>query len=345
MAPTLAELARRFGGEIRGDGSRAIAAVAPLERAEAQELAYVVGAEYCAALASTRAGAVLMPPALASVFAGTAWLVEEPRLVFAQVASLLHPRPTFVGGIHPTAAVAAGADCATSAYIDAHAVVAAGARIGERVFVGAGSYIGTGTIVGDDCHLAPRVTLLADCRIGARCIFQSGAVIGADGFGYARTGARWVKIPQLGRVIIGDDVEIGANTTVDRGALSDTVIGNGVKLDNLIQIAHNVQIGDDTAMAACVGVAGSARIGRRCTVGGGAGILGHLAIADDVQITATSLVSKSIDTAGEYSSTLPALPAATWRKTVARLRHLDELARRIKSLEQTISQFIKRKGP
>ena len=345
MAATLAELARRFGGEIRGDAARAIAAVAPLERAGAQELAYVVGAEYRTALGATRAGAVLMPPALASAFAGTAWLVDEPRLVFAQVASLLHPRPTFAGGAHPTAAVAADAVCAPSAFIDAHAVVAAGARIGERVFVGAGSYVGAGAVVGDDSYLAPRVTVLADCRIGERCLFHSGAVIGSDGFGYARAGAHWVKIPQLGRVVIGDDVEIGANTTVDRGALGDTVIGNGVKLDNLIQIAHNVQIGDDTAMAACVGVAGSARIGRRCTVGGGAGILGHLAIADDVHITATSLVSKTIEQSGEYSSTLPALPAAAWRKTVARLRHLDELARRMKSLEQKISQLIQRKSP
>ena len=344
MGATLAELARRFGGEIRGDASRAIAAVAPLDRAQAQELAYVVGAEYRAALNATRAGAVLMSPALASAFAGTAWLVDEPRLVFAQVANLLHPRPTFAGGVHPTAAVAADAECAASAFIDAHAVVAAGARIGERVFVGAGCYVGAGTVIGDDSYLAPRVTVLADCRIGVRCIFQSGAVIGADGFGYAHAGTRWVKIPQLGRVVIGDDVEIGANTTVDRGALSDTVIGNGVKLDNLIQIAHNVQIGDDTAMAACVGVAGSARIGRRCTVGGGAGILGHLAIADDVHITATSLVSKTIEAAGEYSSTMPALPASAWRKTVARLRHLDELARRIKSLEQKISQLIQRKS-
>lgn len=345
MAATLAELARRFGGEIRGDASRAIAAVAPLERAQAQELAYVVGAEYRAALAATQAGAVLMPHALAREYSGTAWVVDEPRLVFAQVANLLHPRPSFTGGVHPSATVATDANCAASAYIDAQAVIAAGARIGERVFVGAGSFVGAGTMVGDDSYLAPRVTILADCRLGARCIVQAGAVIGSDGFGYARAGARWTKIPQLGRVIIGDDVEIGANTTVDRGALGDTVIGNGVKLDNLIQIAHNVHIGDDTAMAACVGVAGSAHIGRRCTVGGGAGILGHLSLADDVHVTATSLVSKTIDAAGEYSSTLPALPASAWRKTVARLRHLDELARRIKSLEQKISQLIERKHP
>lgn len=344
MAATLAELVRRFGGEVRGDASRAIAAVAPLERAQAQDLAYVVGVEYRAALNATRAGAVLMSPGLASAFAGTAWLVDEPRLVFAQVASLLHPRPTFAGRVHPSAAVATDAHCAASAYIDAHVVVAAGAHLGERVFVGAGSYIGADVHIGDDTYLAPRVTVLADCRIGARCIFHPGAVIGSDGFGYARAGARWLKIPQLGRVVIGDDVEVGANTTVDRGALGDTVIGNGVKLDNLIQIAHNVQIGDDTAMAACVGVAGSARIGRRCTVGGGAGILGHLEIADDVHITATSLVSKTIDTAGEYSSTVPALPASSWRKTVARLRHLDELARRIKSLEHKISHLIQRKS-
>lgn len=344
MAATLAELARRFGGEIRGDASRAIAAVAPLERAQAQELAYAVNAAYRAALGTTRAGAVLMPRELAPAYAGTAWLVDEPRLVFAQVANLLHPRPAFTGGVHPSATVAADATCAASAYIDAQAVVATGARIGERVFVGAGSYVGAGAFIGDDSYLAPRVTVLAHCRIGVRCFLQTGAVIGSDGFGYARAGSGWTKIPQLGRVVIGDDVEIGANTTVDRGALGDTVIGNGVKLDNLIQIAHNVQIGDDTAMAACVGVAGSARIGRRCTVGGGAGILGHIAVADDVHIMATSLVSKTIEAAGEYSSTMPVQPAAAWRKTVARLRHLDELARRIKSLEQTISQLIQRKS-
>lgn len=344
MAVTLAELASRFGGEVRGDASLTISAVAPLERAQAQELAYVVGAEYRAALVATRAGAVLMPRALHASFNGTAWLVDEPRLVFAQVAAILHPLPRFNGGVHATAVVADGVRRGASAYIDAHAVVAAGVHLGERVFIGAGSYVGEGVTIADDSYLAPRVTILAGARIGARCVFQAGAVIGSDGFGYARAGARWTKIPQLGRVLIGDDVEIGANTTVDRGALSDTVIGNGVKLDNLIQIAHNVQIGEDTAMAACVGIAGSARIGRRCTIGGGVGILGHLSIADDVHITATSLVSKTIDTAGEYSSTLPALPASVWRKTVARLRHLDELARRIKSLEQKISQLIQRKS-
>jgi len=219
-------------------------------------------------------------------------------------------------------------------------VIEAEAEIGESVYVGPGCFVGAGARLGAGTRLTANVTVAHDCVLGERCTAHPGAVIGSDGFGYARDGERWVTVPQLGRVVIGNDVDVGANTTIDRGALDDTVIADGVKLDNLIQIAHNVQIGEHTAMAGCVGVAGSAVIGKRCMIGGGAGIAGHLTIVDDVHVTGTSLISGSVAQAGIYSSAISAEEAARWRRNAARLRHLDELARRVQAMEEKLERLI-----
>ena len=340
MTFTVAELARRCNARVRGDGNITITGAAILETAGPADIAYVTSAKYHQHLATTRAGAVILASADEGLYTGTALIADNPRLCFARIASLLHVRAKFSAGTHPTAVVDKRAALAPSAWIGAHAVVGPGTVIGNNVFIGPGCYLGENARIEEDCYLAARVTVNDQCAIGKRCIVHPGAVIGSDGFGYANDGEAWVKVPQLGRVIIGDDVEIGANTTIDRGALGDTVIGNGVKLDNLIQIAHNVQIGEHTAIAACVGIAGSAIIGKRCMIGGGAGILGHLQIADDVQITATSLVSGSIYKPGAYSSTMPVEPVNQWRKNVARFRRLDDIARRFKKLEQKIQQIF-----
>jgi UDP-3-O-[3-hydroxymyristoyl] glucosamine N-acyltransferase len=217
-------------------------------------------------------------------------------------------------------------------------VIEQGVRLGERVSIGAGSFVGSGCDLGVGTRLWSNVTLYPDVRLGKRVRVNAGAVIGAPGFGFAEDGGRWVRIPQVGRVLIGDDVDVGANTTIDRGAIGDTVIENGVILDNLIQIAHNVHIGENTAIAGCTAIAGSVRIGRRCRIAGGVGITGHLSIADDVVVTAMSLVIKSITRPGVYSSGLPLQPNRQWRRSMVRLQQLDELARRIDELEKTVQR-------
>lgn len=344
MAVTLAELVRRFGGDVRGDTAVAIVGVAALDRAGAGDVAYIVDAKYQDRLMSTGAGVLILPRTNVPTIDRTLWLVDDPRVTFAQVAAFFHPAPAFAAGVHASAIVAADAHIPASCFIGPHCTVESGVRFGAGVYVGPGCHIGRGTQIGADSRLVARVTVLHDCVIGARAILSPGAVVGGDGFGYAQVSRRWLKIPQIGRVVIGDDVEVGANTTIDRGALGDTVIGNGVKLDNQIQVAHNVQIGDDTAIAGCVGIAGSAVIGRRCTIGGGTGIVGHIAIADDVHVQGMSMVTHDLTEAAIYSSAMPALPAGEWRRAVARLRRLDEWSRRLKLVEQQIQQFFQRKS-
>jgi UDP-3-O-[3-hydroxymyristoyl] glucosamine N-acyltransferase len=269
-------------------------------------------------------------------------LTPQPYLYYARVAQWLNPPPEAVAGIHPSATVDAES-IAKSASIGAQMWIGRGTQIGENVIIGANCSIGEGVVISAGTRLAAQVTVYADCRIGARCIVHSGAVIGADGFGFAReTTGEWVKIPQTGRALIGDDVEIGANTTIDRGALGDTVIGNGVKLDNQIQIAHNVKIGDHAALAGCVGVAGSTTIGARCSIGGAAMIQGHLTLADDVTVTTGTLVTKSISRAGTYSGANPFLKHADWLKNFAHLRHLDAMADKIRALEQRLATLEKK---
>ena len=340
MELRLDQIVARFGGEIVGAGDTLISRIGTLEHAGPGDLAFLANPKYRHQLATTRAGAVIMAPPAADRPAA-AILTPQPYLYYARVAQWLNPLPEPVPGVHASAVVEG--EVAATASVGPHAWIGAGAKIGDRVVIGANCSIGAGVEIGADTRLAANVAIYPGARLGARCLLHSGAVIGADGFGFAReSSGAWVKIPQVGRVLIGDDVEIGAGTTIDRGALGDTVLGDGVKLDNQIQVGHNVRIGAHTAMAGCVGIAGSAVIGARCTVGGAAVILGHLNIADDVNISAGTLVSKSINSAGTYSGTVPFLEHDEWLKNFSRLRHLDAMADKIRALEQRLAALEKK---
>jgi UDP-3-O-[3-hydroxymyristoyl] glucosamine N-acyltransferase len=260
-------------------------------------------------------------------------VAPNPYATYARIATLLHPAPGFAAGCHPSAVVEAGAAVEPTAWIGAQAFVAAGATIGPRAFIGPGSVVLSGATIGADSRLVARVTVCEGVRLGRRCVVQPGAVIGADGFGFAPDDGAYITVPQVGSVTIGDDVDVGANTTIDRGALGDTVIAEGVKIDNLVQVGHNVRIGAHTVVAACTGISGSTVIGRRCMLGGMVGVVGHLEICDDVAITGRTMVSSSIHRPGVYSSGLPADEAPRFRRNVARFQKLDELARRVRRLE------------
>ncbi|HQT00147.1 MAG: UDP-3-O-(3-hydroxymyristoyl)glucosamine N-acyltransferase [Hydrogenophilales bacterium 16-64-46] len=339
MSATLAELVARFGGELVGDGQTRIDQVAPLTRATANQIGFVAQQKYLAQLTQTRAGAVILPLDARDASPLPRILTANPYLYFARVSAWLNPVPRPPAGVHPRATVAAGADIAADASIAAGAVIAAGAQVGPRSVIGANCVLGEGARVGEDCLLYANVTIYHGCEIGDRAILHSGCVIGADGFGFAPNEGGWEKIPQIGRVLIGDDVEIGANTTIDRGALEDTVIEDGVKLDNQIQVAHNVVIGAHTAIAACTGIAGSAKIGRHCTIGGAAMIFGHIEIADGTRISTNTLITKSLPNPGTYTSALPFSEHETWQKNAVHMRNLDKLVKRVKALEQKIGEL------
>lgn len=329
MALTLGELAEHIGGKVAGDPDCIITGVATLQNARPGDITFLANRRYRRYLTTTAASATILAPCDGKLYRGNAVFVDEPYVGYARAAAILHPQPSFVPGVHPAAVIAADCQVPESAFIGAAAVIEARVIIGDNVWIGPGCVVGPDVTLGEDCRLAANVTVCSGVTLGRRTVVHPGAVIGADGFGLANAGGTWIKVPQLGGVVIGDDVEIGANTTIDRGALDDTIIGDGVKLDNQIQIAHNVRIGDHTAVAACVGIAGSTKIGERCTIGGGAGIIGHLEIADDVHITAMSFVTRSIPRAGLYSSGMPAEPNGIWRRNIARLRHLDDTVRRL----------------
>jgi UDP-3-O-[3-hydroxymyristoyl] glucosamine N-acyltransferase len=330
----LSELAQRVGGSIEGDGDRELHGVATLANAGPSQLSFFVNRRYRRQLAETGAGAVVLAPADRELFAGSRLIADNPYLAFARAAAVLHPAPLPAPGVDPTATIHPHARLGQGVAVQAHAVIEGGVRLGDGVQIGAGCYLGEGVVVGAGTRLAPRVTLLAGTQVGARCLIHPGAVLGADGFGLANDRGMWVKVPQLGRVVVGDDVEIGANTTIDRGALDDTLIGNGVKLDNLIQVAHGVRIGDHTAIAACVGISGSTVIGRHCVIGGGVGFVGHLEICDRVTVTGMSMVAQSITRPGVYSG-IPAEETRRWRRNIGRFHQLDELARRLTRLERS----------
>ncbi|WP_240096958.1 UDP-3-O-(3-hydroxymyristoyl)glucosamine N-acyltransferase [Thermomonas flagellata] len=321
------ELARRFGLDLQGE-DRALDGVATLARAGATQLAFLANPRYRAQLAQTRAGAVVLRATDAAGFAGSALIARDPYAAFARIAALFEPRPARPPGIHPSAVVDPSAQVDPSAHVGAHVAVGARSRIGPGCVVGPGCVIGEDCELGEGCELVARVTLVTRVRLGRRVLVHPGAVLGADGFGIAMDQGQWLKVPQLGGVVVGDDCEIGANTTIDRGALDDTVLEQDVRLDNQIQIAHNVHIGAHTAMAGCAAVAGSARIGRHCLIGGGAGILGHLELCDRVVVTAMSLVTHSIREPGEYSSGTPLMENRRWRRSAARFKQLDRIARR-----------------
>jgi len=299
---TLGEIVQRLGGRVAGDPQTLVHQVASLEGAAPQHISFFTGSRYRAQLAATRAGAVILGPEAERETTLPRIVAQNPYAYFARLSQLFNPLVVQAPGVH------------------ASAVVAKSAKLGARVSIGAGCAIGERVTIGDDSVLYPRVVVYPGCSIGARAIVHGGAVIGADGFGIAEDEGRWVKIPQIGAVRIGDDVEIGANTTIDRGAIEDTVIEEGVKLDNQIQVGHNVRIGAHTAIAGCTGIAGSADIGRHCTIGGAAIILGHLRIADHVNISAGTLISRSILKPGTYTGVYPFDEHSSWARAAAQLR-------------------------
>jgi len=347
VSSTLGSIVEALGGSLVGDPAIRIGRLAPLGNAGPADLAFLSQARYAAQLQTSRAAAVIVTPALLAQAQqrGACIVTDDPYLYFARLTQWwkAQHQPWPAPRIHPSAVVDEQAVIGAGVDIGALAVVEAGARIGDGVRIGAHSVLGAGASVGAATVLHARVTVGAHCVIGQRCIVHPGAVIGADGFGFAPHQGRWIKIEQLGSVQIGDDVEIGANTCIDRGALEDTVIEDGVKLDNLIQIGHNVRIGKHSALAGCVGVAGSATIGAGCTVGGGAGILGHLSLADGVHISSFSLVTRSIQRPGQYTGVFPIDDNAAWEKNAASLKQLNRLRERIKALEQTIEQAPQKK--
>jgi UDP-3-O-[3-hydroxymyristoyl] glucosamine N-acyltransferase len=320
MRVTIADILAHLGGECAGDAALVIDRIATLDAATPSSIGFLANPRYRAHLATTRAGCVIVGPALRDEAAarGAAIVTPDPYLYYARLSQwwLARLRPADQRGVHP------------SAVVDASAIIDPSASIGPLACIGAGASIGAETRIG------ARVVVAHGCHIGERCILHPGAVIGADGFGFAPTQGRWEKIEQLGGVRIGNDVEIGANTCIDRGAIDDTVIEDGVKLDNLVQIGHNVRIGAHTAMAGCAGVAGSARIGAHCTLGGGAMVLGHLDLADHVHVSAATTITRSIREPGQYSGVFPFDDNAAWEKNAATLRQLHALRDRLRALEK-----------
>ncbi len=339
MGTTLAALAVRHGCELRGDPDVIVDHVATLVTAGPGALTFLANPQYRTQLAATRAGVVVLSGEFAAECPTACLVSGNPYLSYACMAAELHPPPPPCAGIAPGASVATGARLGAGTQVDAGVVIGAQAVIGERVVICANAVIGAGCVIGDDSRIMAGVILGDRVHIGCRTIIHPGAVIGADGFGNARgPGGVWTKVPQLGSVVIGDDVEIGALTSVDRGTIGDTVIGNGVRLDNQIQIGHNATIGDHTAMAAQAGVAGSTQIGARCIIGGRVALAGHLKVADDVVITGGANITHSITGPGLYSGAIPADEARQWRKNAVRFGQLDQLARRLRELEAVIRE-------
>ncbi|MGN8135316.1 UDP-3-O-(3-hydroxymyristoyl)glucosamine N-acyltransferase [Paraburkholderia sp. 22099] len=354
MAFTLEDIVQRFGGEVVGEGSQRVGSLAPLDQAGPDQLAFLANPKYLSQVETTRAGAVLINAddlaKLASRDARNFIVTPNPYAYFARVAQTFIDlaSPKAVPGVHPSATIDPSAQIAASAVIGPHVTVEAGAVIGENVRLDANVVIGCGTRIGAGSHLYPNVSVYHGCTLGERVIVHAGAVIGSDGFGFApdfvgegdaRTGS-WVKIPQVGGVSIAADVEIGANTTIDRGAMADTIIEECVKIDNLVQIGHNCKVGAYTVIAGCAGIAGSTTIGRHCMIGGAVGIAGHVTLADHVVVTAKSGVSKSLLKPGVYTSAFPAVNHADWNRSAALLRNIDKLRDRIKALENAAADKL-----
>ncbi len=329
---TLAEIVAKLGGEAVGEANTPLTGVATLDSAGPGEIAFLTNPRYRTRLATTRAGAVILGPGDRDAATIPYIVSDNPYAYYARTVALFHPLEPVRPGIHPFAQVDGDANVDADAQIDAFAVISAGARVGAGARIGSHCTLGRNVSVGADSMLYPRVTIYDGCTVGARAIIHSGAVIGADGFGMARDAGRWVKIPQVGAVRIGDDVEIGANTAIDRGALDDTVIEDGVKLDNLVQVAHNCVIGAHTVIAGCSGVSGSVTIGKHCMIGGGVGFVGHITVCDHVTVSAYAFITKSITEPGTYSAGFPFMPHAQWLRNAVHLRRLDELARTVRAL-------------
>ena len=327
---TLNEIVARLGGEAVGEAATPITGVGTIDSAGPGEITFLSNPKYRARLAGTRAGAVILGPGDRGAATIPCIVTDNPYAYYARAVTLFHPEEALNPGIHPFAQIEASANVDAYAEIGAFVVIGARASVARGAKIGAHCVIGAGVSIGEDTRLNPRVTIYHDCEIGKRCVLHSGAVIGADGFGMARDAGAWVKIPQVGRVRIGDDVEVGANTTIDRGALDDTVIGEGVKLDNQIQVGHNCVIGAHTVIAGCTGISGSVTVGRDCLIGGGVGLVGHITICDRVTISGFSLITKSITEPGTYTSAMPFMPHAEWLRNAVHLRRLDEIARQLR---------------
>jgi UDP-3-O-[3-hydroxymyristoyl] glucosamine N-acyltransferase len=321
---TLREIVAKLGGEAVGEVAQPLTGVATLDSAGPTHITFLANPKYRSRLPGTRAGAVILGPRDRDAATLPRIIAGNPYAYYARTVALFNPEPPWRPGIHPFAQVDASVRLDASAQIDAFAVVGERAEIGAGVRIGPHCVVAAGVSIGAGTRLHAHVTIYEGCILGARCLVHSGVVIGADGFGHAPDDGRWVKIPQVGGVRIGDDVEIGANTTIDRGALDDTVLGEGVKLDNQIQVGHNCVIGAHTVVAGCTGISGSAKIGRHCIIGGGVGIVGHVELCDGVTISGFSLVTKSILQPGTYTSGSPLMPHAAWLRNAAHLRHLDE---------------------
>jgi len=344
MSIRLEQLVERLGGQLKGDAQISVTGIAPLDAATASHVTFLSNTRFRQQAESTQAAALILSEAddlALTGYQGARIVTKNPYAYFARAAQLfvaLAAQPPSAG-IHASACVDPSAEVAASAVIGPHVVIEAGAVIGERAVIDAGSYIGRLARIGADTHFYARVTFYAGCEIGERGIVHSGVVIGADGFGFANEGGEWIKIPQVGRVLIGHDVEIGANTTIDRGALADTVLEDGVKLDNQIQIAHNCHIGAHTAIAACAGIAGSAHIGKYCSIGGAAMIHGHITIVDRVHVSAGTLALRSILEPGQYTGFYPVAKHGDWEKSAALVRNLSTMREKIRSLEKTIKSL------
>src|SRR5688500_19820599 len=326
-ALTLREIVARLGGEAVGEVSAPLSGVATLDSAGPSQITFLANAKYRGRLAATRAGAVILGPGDRDAASIPRIVSDNPYAYYARTVALFNPEEAWCPGIHPFAQIDGSANVDATAEIGAFVVIGPRSSIGPRARIGAHASIGRGVSVGEGTRLHPRVTVYDGCSIGARCILHSGAVVGADGFGMAREAGRWVKIAQVGGVRIGDDVEVGANTTIDRGALDDTVIGEGVKLDNQIQVGHNVVIGAHTVIAGCTGISGSVTIGKNCLVGGGAGFVGHISICDNTSISGYTFVTKSITRPGTYTSGMPFMPHAEWLRNTTYIRRLYKIAR------------------
>jgi UDP-3-O-[3-hydroxymyristoyl] glucosamine N-acyltransferase len=342
VAIRLADLAVRYGCELHGDPDREVSCVGTLESAGPAAIAFLANPQYRKQLATTGAAAVILTAEAVADCPVPSLVATNPYAVYAAVAAELYPLPLLNEGVHPQASVSSSARIGAGSEVAAGAVVGRNVRIGDRVLVGPNCVVGDDCVIEADTRLFANVTLYSRVRVGSRCILHAGVVLGADGFGIAQTPVGWRKVPQVGGVVIGNDVEIGANSCVDRGAIEDTVLGNGVKLDNQVQIGHNCRVGDHTAMASQSGISGSTVVGARCVIGGKAAVAGHLVICDDVFLAGRASVTKSIATPGVYSSVFPAEEAGVWRKLVARFKRLDEMSVRLKQLEKQLKSAADR---
>ena len=345
MSIRLGDLVERFGGELIGDPNTQVVGIAPLTDAGVSHISFLSNSKFRAQAGQSNAAALILSPnddaLVAQTYRGARIVTKNPYAYFARAAQHFESLTAFVPapGIHPTAWVDPAAQVDATAHIGPQVTIEAGAVVKAGAVIGAGCFIGREAVVGEGTQFFANVTFHARCVIGARGILHSGAVIGTDGFGFANEGGVYIKIPQVGRVVIGDDVDIGANTTVDRGALADTIIEDGVKLDNQIQIGHNCHLGAHTAMAGCVGVAGSAKIGKYCTFGGAAMVLGHLTIVDHVHVSSASMVSRSILEPGQYTGFYPLAKNSEWEKSAAIVRNLGAMREKIRALEKSIKNI------